>query len=670
MPQRRHTTYAVWACALALVAAGAFTPPSEAQALPTAPEQQLAPPQAFGSVTTTVGASVVSVEPQTPAIPSDGAFAYTVRARLERPSSSIQVRLKVLNPSGKLMIQQTRIQNQADTGTVVTSFARDMSDLQLAPGAYPVQFEVRIAQAGEIAEKIIETDLLVYDAERSPLPFAICARVSGQPLADPQGKFVADPALFTRARDDVNRLAAWVLTVPTAHITLAVSPLLLSEWDRISSGYELVGPEGSTQVGAEQPVPLSYAATLELLRQAIRTGRLELTTQGYADPDLSALATHGMVQDVDAQYAQGTSASYSSVEITASTGTIPAGGCLPPEAGATLARQGIDYVVTEQSCVRFKGMKAAPGIYRAEGLPLRVLVADSELSLLAGAGDSAGQIRRAFERAAAQGGRGPLIVSCFVGPGETTADALIATAEGLAAQPWLRQRLAREIAARLPASTATLDAGPETAPAPKGYWAGVKSARAWARALAAALGPQAAASRTAENDSLIAQCSAWAGAKGGWELADRGRTFAETALRTSKDVLSAVSLSVEPVTLAGSTGEVPIIIVNGGEVPLVVDVISTTSKGLDVEGEQSQRLELSPQDNFIKLPVSMPDALRGRLTVTVSSADVVLDRETVDVRASYLDRLVIIAGVILLLGGMLVFIIRRVRTVESDEDAR
>jgi hypothetical protein len=211
--------------------------------------------------------------------------------------------------------------------------------------------------------------------------------------------------------------------------------------------------------------------------------------------------------------------------------------------------------------------------------------------------------------------------------------------------------------------------GKETAPAPKGYWAGVKNARAWAQALAAALGEQEPIARTAEYDSLIAQCSAWAGVKGGWELADRGRTFADAARRASKEVLSAVSLRVEPMTLAGSSGEVPVIIVNDGDVPLVVDITSATSRGLDIVGERSQQIELSPQDNFLKLPVSMPDALRGRLTVTVSSDGVVLDRETVDVRASYLDRLVIIAGVVLLLGGMLVFIIRRVRTVESEEAA-
>jgi hypothetical protein len=611
---------------------------------------------------------MLALEPGTSSMSSDGGFSYTARLTLSRPAESVMVRLKILNPSGKLMIQQTRIENQADTGTVVASFERDMSDLRLAPGAYPMQFEVRVSQDGEIAEKTVETELLVYDSARARLPFALCARVSGQPLTDPQGRFVADPARYTRARDDVTAIAAWVTTEPEARITLAVSPLLLDEWTRIATGYDLVGPEGSTSFPADGPTATSYAATIRLLKQAVETGRLELTTHGYADPDLSALATHGMIQDVDAHYAKGFSVTQSAVETTPSTGTVPAGGCLPPEAGSTLARHGVGYVVVEQSCAVFAGSAAAPGVYRADGPPLRILVTDDKLAMGIAAGKESDQIRQAFDRASAAGARGPLVVSCDIGPGGASTQSVFEAAHALGQQPWLRNTLARDIAARKPSSTVRLMNGEEEAPPPAGYWADVKAARAWARALAAATGERGDAAHTADDDSLIAQCSAWAGDHGQWELADRGRTFADTARRTARDVLSVVSLSVEPMTLAGSSGEVPVIITNGGNTPLLVDIVSSPSREIRIDGERSLRMELSPQDNFVKLPVTMSDAFSGMLRVSVSSAGVVLDRKTIEVRASYLDRLVLIASVIIVLGIMLAFIIRRVSAAETDRD--
>jgi hypothetical protein len=256
-----------------------------------------------------------------------------------------------------------------------------------------------------------------------------------------------------------------------------------------------------------------------------------------------------------------------------------------------------------------------------------------------------------------------------VGPGATSAESLTRFAESLSAQPWLRIRLAREVAASRATSTLKLLAGEEGAPAPRGYWDEVKEARDWALGLSRAVGTDNPSAQASEDNSLIAQSSAWAGVDGQWELAERGSAFASTARRSASDILSAVSMRIEPITLAGSSGQVPVTIVNTGDVPLVVELTTATSKGLDVEGPRTRRVELSPKDNFIELPVTMPDALRGRITVTLGSADVVLDRETVAVRASYLDRLVIVGGVVLLLVGMLVFIIRRVRTVESSDSA-
>ena len=64
-------------------------------------------------------------------------------------------------------------------------------------------------------------------------------------------------------------------------MTLAVPPLLLAEWRRLSGGYTLA--DGTT-VRPDDPVPLAYNSTLADLKAAIETRRLELVTAGLLRP--------------------------------------------------------------------------------------------------------------------------------------------------------------------------------------------------------------------------------------------------------------------------------------------------------------------------------------------------------------------------------------------------
>ena len=124
---------------------------------------------------------------------------------------------------------------------------------------------------------------------------------------------------------------------------------------------------------------------------------------------------------------------------------------------------------------------------------------------------------------------------------------------------------------------------------------------------------------TAQRDSLIAECSAWAGPAGDWALADRGRAFANNATRLGKAVLGGVSLTVKPVTLAGTSGKVPVIITNEAETPLTLRVTTVPSREVELAGKRSSVMEVMPKDNFIEVPVELRDSLSGRLTVTVSA---------------------------------------------------
>jgi len=626
----------------------------------TAPIVQAIP---LGSVDTTVAESAASLTPDTFAIRLDDPYRFTAKVKVAEGVDSVQMRFKVFNPTGRLMIQKTFIDSDVEDGEASAVFERETNDLGLTPGSYPIDLEIQIAKDGAVAEKTLESELLVYKPTDDEVPVVFALRVSGQPLSDAQGRFVADPAQFTRARDDARAVAAWVLRRPGARVTLGISPLLLEEWRRISQGYVLTGPEGEADVPATSAVPLAYAEALDQIERALATGRLELVALGYADPDLSDLAENELTDDVSAQYAQGLSTTFAALEATPSAGTVSAGGCVPPSAVGELVREGIEYVVVDQRCARSGTATPTAGAYLVKGSDLVALVADARAKRAVANGNPDALAHVVFRRLTA-GSSAAMVIRAQIGPGELSVDNVIGMAEAIEAQPWARLALGREIAEKRPRKSVRLTDGDGSKGTPLGYWEDVRAGREWAAALRAAV-PSAKSTAAAQRDSLIAECSAWAGPTGEWALADRGRAYALHAVRLAKAVFDPVSLKVSAVTLAGSHGEVPVIISNDSDTTLALRLEAQPSGGVKIDGKRSTRVDVLPKDNFFEIPVDLQNALSGKLSVKVVSGDTVIDEQTVTLSASYLDRLVMIAGVVLVLGIMLAFVIRRVRAAEQ-----
>ncbi len=341
-----------------------------------------------------------------------------------------------------------------------------------------------------------------------------------------------------------------------------------------------------------------------------------------------------------------------------------AGGCIPPETIGALAGEGVAYGIVDASCTRSGQATATPGAYRVKNADLVVLVANAPAGRALAGGKTDAIARIAFERRLA-GLSSPVVMRADVGPGALTVPELRAAVDSLTAQGWMRTALGREVAGRRIRKTVTLRTGRGATQAPVDYWDDVRAGRDWAKALTAGFGADKPAAVTAQRDSLIAECSAWAGPAGDWALADRGRAFANNATRLGKAVLGGVSLTVKPVTLAGTSGKVPVIISNEAKTPLTLRVTAVPSREVELAGKRSSVMEVMPKDNFIEVPVELRDSLSGRLTVAVSAGGLVLASDSVTVRASYLDRLVMILGVVLVLGVLLAFIIKRVRDAET-----
>ena len=178
-----------------------------------------------------------SLEQSPTAVPVDGSLGFTAVIRLPEAASYVQARVQVRRSGGKLVYQRTQTLDNAPAGPTSFTFTRDLAGLDLKPGAYPVRLAVTASLQGSTVETEVASELLVYDADKPAVPVVLVARVTGPPLSDPQGRLVLDPAVETGRREAVERIAAIVLADPDARVTLAVPPLMLEEWRRLTSGY-------------------------------------------------------------------------------------------------------------------------------------------------------------------------------------------------------------------------------------------------------------------------------------------------------------------------------------------------------------------------------------------------------------------------------------------------
>lgn len=616
-----------------------------------------------------VGPATVSLESSAAIVTPGAPLRLAMSAAGDDSVSSVQLRLKVSRPTGRIIFQRTRTAFELGDEPVVFAFERATDDLDLRPGAYPVELEARVVSDGEVNEAVLQTALLVYNPTAEKTPVALAARIFAPPLSDSQGRFVSDPAVFTRARDEMNAITDLILSEPNARLTVAIAPVLLEEWKRISLGYETVGPEGVTAVPATSPVARSYAVALTRLSQAIATDRLELMSLGYADPNLSDLAANRLADDTVAQYAAGVSACFAAIEATPSPGTAPAGGCVPNAAIDRLIASDIAYALVRPRCARSGEATVGPGVYRAGDKQLIAVVSDDVAARHVASGDASEVAAATFARHTSDEPGRPLPILVELGPGRATASAsIVSAARAYLKQPWVRLVRARDVA-RQPEARVRLVSAPKDRKVPAGYWAEVAQARLNASGLTSATAAGDTNAVQAQRDSLLAESSAWAGPAGDWVLAERGRGFSAASLRTSRAIFDAIRLAIEPITLSGTRGDVPVTVTNGTSKTLKVELVAEPEASLALAGPESSALVLQPRENFFEIPVDLQNSISGRLTVRLMAGPVEIDKATVVVRASYLDRLAVIGGIVLALGAVLAFIIRRVRGAEAMEMA-
>jgi hypothetical protein len=299
---------------------------------------------------------------------------------------------------------------------------------------------------------------------------------------------------------------------------------------------------------------------------------------------------------------------------------------------------------------------------------LTALVVDARASRELESGESSAVIAHTLDRLGTSTGDQPISVRIDLDDTVTDATATVGLAMiALEATPWTQLLLGSQ--ARSPKKARTVSFVPTpTKHAPPGFWSTVRSARANATGLLAVLTASDGQATSAQTNSLLAESSEWSAPSGRWAQVKPGLEFAQSAVRAGKTLFDTISISAPRMTLAGATGDVPVTIRNNSEKTLNVVVLAKTGGGLRVVGDRLIPTRLPPRETLVLIPVDLQSALRGRLTVQVMAGNVVVAKQNVTVDRSYLDRIATIGGVILVLGGMLVWIVLRVRRSPNIEE--
>jgi hypothetical protein len=595
----------------------------------------------------------------------------SVTNRRARPISYLEVRLRLRGPAGRLLYQRTIVRSDV-TGTVTYDFEKPLNDLKTTLKEGRFGLEARVFATGNDAIELTDR-LLVVDPERPKVPLVVVARLTGAPMADPAGRFVTDPAANTASRDAATALSAALARMPALRMTLAIPPYMLEEWLRISNGYETVGPEGVRAVPATSRTSTSYGTALRQLAQAVRDPRVELTQVPYGTPDLASLARIGAISDLREHYARGLSIYRAALDATPSAGSVNATDVFPAASLPTMVQRRLRYAVVSPASIVPPSEDTTPsGSYRIRGSAIVALVGDQTVSSSVsstGGPDLTVLYDTLFGRRSADATPAPVVVVVPFGPGVAgDVTRLTSMLDRAAKSGWVRVMTAREAASLPTTQPVTLESDIGRRTAPLGYWEEVAQGRRLASAFVAAAGAADPEARTAVTDSLLSESYAWAGPEGDWSLADRGRAFAQAARRTSQATLGKVTLQTADVTLSGSGGRLPITILNGSDKDLKVQVVASSPQLAFPKGP-SVTTTVKPGESFVTIPVDLGQALAGRVKVTVRAGGVDLASSSLNVQASFLNQLAIVAAIVAVLVGLLFFVRGRVRRYQSSSRA-
>jgi hypothetical protein len=627
------------ACTLALcivlMPAGAFAAPVDGQTRSTG-EQNVA----------------VSITQPEPSIDADGELRVDVEVSLTAPAEYVEVRLRLRQPSGRLVYQKTEIRSNLGPGEHVIAYEHDLAAMNLRQGRYPI--EVRVLATGSQATNA-SSRLLVLDKDADSLPVAIVVLATGEPGIATNGRFAGDLALDAHLRDELSMLTR-IAGDRRAPVSLALPPVLLEQFARVAAGVEtsagvVVEPTSDTAVRTGR--------MLDDLRSALETGTVDLIDVPFALPDVGRLAAMNAIADLRLHWSRTDATNATVLHSVAEPKIAYLGEALTPEAVASVEDRGLQCVLAPPSAVESAEGTVAPGCYQLDGRRAQILVSDDNAA--AATRQGAEPFYDALFGRLNEGG--PIVLMLEIGSDD---------AEGIAAfqhaldwideASWLRLA-SLESLAEPESGHRTRLADPVGLRPGNDYWAAIAEARASGLAFAAAAGEEDPDASAILRAVLVSESSLYPEAPLMEDESLDGRDLARECLEYVTAQFSLLRIDAKDVTLSGTKGEVPFTLVNGTGKTLDLTIRARPSAVLpDIP---TQDVVIGPTQNLLTVPIDLGNVLSDTLRVEVLAGDMTVAEATVAVRASYIDRLAIIAMVVIVLGGLLVFIRRRVLSADA-----
>lgn len=645
MQFRRHTAAFRIACAAALCLVL-----TSGQAV-AAPNQSEVP----------AGQSVsVEVQQDSPSVAPDATMRVTVKVTLTGPAEYLEVRLRLRKDSGRLLYQKTEVRADAHAGPQLVEYEYDLAELDLEPGRYPI--EVRVLATGSDATAATSR-LLVTDPDEDPLPVVLVVSASEAPAVTTEGTFATDPADDPRLGEDL----AFVLQL--AHnrrmpLALALPPVLTEQLGRVASGYTTTA---GVSVPESSETSLRATALLDALHSALSTGTVELVDVPYALPDAGRLQEMSADDDFSRHWQRTDAVNAAVLNVEAAPLVAYVGPALTRGALEALEARGADCVLAPPSAIRSDEATASPGCYQLPDSDLRVMVLDTDA-----AGSAAEGAEAFYDTLFTRIGDGPVVIMLEVGGDPASTATVQHVLDWLDEATWLRATSLESIA-----HTGTEDAV-RLAPVDlqtSAYWTDIREGRENGMAYVHAAGDEDEEAMALLRAVLVSESSlfpsAYSEARETEEGALDGRDFARAVSEFVSAQFSMIRLDAKDVTLSGTTGDVPLTIINdtGRQLRLTLVAESATVPG----GASSKSHDIQPTQNFLTIPIDLGNTLSDTVRVAVKAGDLTVTEATVRVSASYIDRLAIIGMVILVLGGLLVYIRRRAlapdaATIDADTE--
>jgi len=653
-----------------------------------------------------LGDSTFRLTTDRPAIPLDGGYSYVVEITPGADLVSVNLRFQLMREENgwafhyfgdSVTIDRPAAHEAADTataaGTTVTNGTNgastaegagsaaatasgqpelirhllqrrsgdNLDGLGMREGVYYVAVIVTANTTSGSESATLQDLLVVYDPESPVLNILPTFQLAALPARDAHGVFLtgSDEGNFESSRASLEAVCSWIKQNQRARLSLALPAFFIEDLDAASQDAD---PERA-QAGEE---------TLTALRDALATGRLTLSSQGYADPNLSILSALGRTEDLPQHFEQGRRVLSDYLGVEPARVTIPWTSQLTADDMDALlqiipgqATHPTRIIVDDQSAgLAPQHTGEARSALLAQDRSAEIMIASTSLSTAVSSDSSRAAFLLHLLDARQESAVEPLIVRTA----DPEATALyLGNLDLFTRYGWINIMGAE---APLDLTPARLDfASPDLAPRLPDSVLELASSRTAIEGLSYALTDELAAEDAEYVQYDTASLAAFAGA--GVQISQIGITLsassaAPACLALAREVSSYVDarfsdlhISASPITFAGSRGVLPITVINGSGQPFYLDV-RYVSQGHNVilYPEYTHQQFLSGE-SFLEPSVELRNIVSGSIDIQLWAANHLIAEESVRVSATYADRIAIIVLVVLAGTGLAFYVWKR-----------